>query len=204
MTVLRNRGVNEILVVVADQTSLSSLSLCSNSVAVLSFRSRCIMSIKFFPPLGNWRSIVEFIYSTSISHHERRRNLPSSQPPWTPQAVRPCDWTQERTSTSFILSENSPKGYQLVIKHRCRWLEINEADSSCSVRYQLKYVTLISSQLRQCLITFDIFLEIFPTIRSNGKAGSNPTKKHSRMYLPVYPHLFCLLLLYAQQWRVIH
>ena len=64
-----------------------------------------------------------------------------------------------------ILSEKSPKGYQLVIKHRRSWLEINEAGSIWSVGYQLKYVTLFSSQLRQCLITFDILLEIFPTLR---------------------------------------
>ena len=62
-----------------------------------------------------------------------------------------------------LLSEKSLKGYQLVIKHRRSWLEINDADSSQSVGYQLKYVTLISSQFRRCLITFDISLEIFPT-----------------------------------------
>ena len=50
-------------------------------------------------------------------------------------------------------------------------MEINEADSSRSVGYQLKYVTLISSQLRRCLITFDIFLEIFPTNFHWGRDG---------------------------------
>ena len=67
-------------------------------------------------------------------------------------------------SSDRIMSEIFQKRYQLVIKHRRSWLVINEADSSRSVGYQLKYVTLISSQLRRCLITFDIFLEIFPTL----------------------------------------
>ena len=77
-------------------------------------------------------------------------------------AVKGCCQVTASMSEKRV-SENFPKGYQLVIKHRHSWLEINEADSSRSAGYQLKYVTLISSQLRRCLLTFDIFLEIFPT-----------------------------------------
>ena len=78
----------------------------------------------------------------------------------TARAFIAISWDPIMMTVNF--SEKSQNGYQNL-------LNIFEADTvSWANGYQLKYVTfkLISSQLRRCLIIFDMFFEIFPTSES--------------------------------------
>jgi hypothetical protein len=66
--------------------------------------------------------------------------------------------------------------------------EINEADSSQSVGCQLRYVMLISDQLRQCLINFDFFFEIFSTCLG-GEKIVHPMSAATQLTLDRLPSL---------------
>ena len=71
-----------------------------------------------------------------------------------------CNILRSHNDDSEFLGKIS-KRISKSIKHFRSWFYSSRAN-----RYQLKYVTLISSQLRRCLIIFDMFFEIFSTSES--------------------------------------